>query len=127
MKFQDIEVELVPSASMLKRSDIPSSLKKHRFIKSHRNTTSECFWCQKNFLLTNISVEHLSEYLLQICRTEVIEFETKNQSSLTSVPTPTFFFAFVSLSYSTSSLFYTGHRYEIVHSSSNRNSSSSTR
>jgi hypothetical protein len=42
MKYQDVEVELIPSMSLRQRSDVPAPLKKSRFIKSHRNTTSKC-------------------------------------------------------------------------------------
>lgn len=75
MKYLEVEVELVPSVSLLQRADVPIPLKKSRFVKSHRNTT----------------MEHLSEYLLQVCRTELAD-----QTASSAIPTPTFFFAFVS-------------------------------
>ncbi|KAI6177397.1 RING-type domain-containing protein [Aphelenchoides bicaudatus] len=78
MKYQEVEIELVPSKSLCQRSDIPAPLKKSRFIKSHRNTT----------------MEHLSEYLLQTCRADLTELEAKGQPTSSTVPTPTFFFAF---------------------------------
>ncbi|KAI6192678.1 RING-type domain-containing protein [Aphelenchoides fujianensis] len=77
-KYQELEIELIPSHVLKGRSEIANPLKKNRFIKTHRNAT----------------VEHISEYLLQASRLELLDMQGSGQEVQGIIPTPTHFFGY---------------------------------
>uniref|UniRef100_A0A8R1TW95 RING-type E3 ubiquitin transferase n=1 Tax=Onchocerca volvulus TaxID=6282 RepID=A0A8R1TW95_ONCVO len=64
-EFIEIEAELLPAKSLFKRPNVASSLLNRRYIRTREDTT----------------MEHLGEFLYQVCSAEYREGQQKNSSS----------------------------------------------